>query len=144
MSLSSVWAKPSKKRGIFLKLWQTLVTLNSTLKRTFHSSSVGCTWSDVNLNSDMLDDPDFFWDDDEHQPLYKKMMKYLDVDNRVQILNTRLDVLRELLDVLNEHLARQHDTNLEWICIWVIVAAVFVKIFWNIVVKDFLGLFCHP
>ncbi|CAK4678235.1 unnamed protein product [Aphanomyces euteiches] len=100
--------------------------------------------SDVNLNSDMLDDPDFFWDDDEHQPLYKKMMKYLDVDNRVQILNTRLDVLRELLDVLNEHLARQHDTNLEWICIWVIVAAVFVKIFWNIVVKDFLGLFCHP
>ncbi|KAG9414596.1 hypothetical protein AC1031_008003 [Aphanomyces cochlioides] len=52
--------------------------------------------SDINLNSDMLDDPDFFWDDDEYQPLYKKMLKYLDVANRVQILNTRLDVLREL------------------------------------------------
>jgi uncharacterized Rmd1/YagE family protein len=50
----------------------------------------------VNLNSDMLDEPDFFWEDDEFQPLYKKMMKYLDVDNRVQILNTRLDILREL------------------------------------------------
>lgn len=44
----------------------------------------------------MLDEPDFFWEDDEFQPLYKKMMKYLDVDNRVQILNTRLDILREL------------------------------------------------
>ncbi|ETV71987.1 hypothetical protein, variant [Aphanomyces astaci] len=99
--------------------------------------------SDINLNSDMLDDPDFFWDDDEYQPLYKHMMKYLDVDKRVHILNTRLDVLRELLDVLGEQLARQHDTNLEWIVIWVIVAAVFVKIFWNILVKDFMGLFCH-
>ncbi|RHY27559.1 hypothetical protein DYB32_006696 [Aphanomyces invadans] len=99
--------------------------------------------SDINLNSDMLDDPDFFWDDDEYQPLYKKMIKYLDVDKRVHILNTRLDVLRELLDVLGEQLARQHDTNLEWIVIWVIVAAVFVKIFWNILVKDLMGLFCH-
>lgn len=52
--------------------------------------------SDVNLNSDMLDEPDFFWEDDEYEPLYKKMMRYLDVENRVQILNTRLDILREL------------------------------------------------
>lgn len=52
--------------------------------------------SDVNLNSDMLDEPDFFWEDDEYEPLYKKVMKYLSVDNRVQILNTRLDILREL------------------------------------------------
>lgn len=50
----------------------------------------------MNLNSDMLDEPDFFWEDDEYEPLYKKMMKYLDVDNRVHILNTRLDILREL------------------------------------------------
>lgn len=52
----------------------------------------------MNLNSDMLDEPDFFWEDDEYEPLYKKMMRYLDVDNRVQILNTRLDILRELYD----------------------------------------------
>ncbi|CAK4678263.1 unnamed protein product [Aphanomyces euteiches] len=99
--------------------------------------------SDINLNSDMLDDPDFFWEDDEYQPLYKKMMKYLDVDNRVQILNTRLDILRELLDVLSQQLARQHDTKLEWIVIWLIVAEVVVEVFWNILIKDILGFFAH-
>lgn len=50
----------------------------------------------MNLNSDMLDEPDFFWEDDEFQPLYKKTMRYLDVDKRVEVLNTRLDILREL------------------------------------------------
>ncbi|KAH9193808.1 hypothetical protein AeNC1_004226 [Aphanomyces euteiches] len=99
--------------------------------------------SDINLNSDMLDDPDFFWDDDEYQPLYKKMLKYLDVANRVQILNTRLDVLRELLDVLSEQLERQHGAKLEWIVIWLIVAEVVVKVFWNMLLKDVIGLFYH-
>ncbi|ETV71985.1 hypothetical protein H257_12797 [Aphanomyces astaci] len=99
--------------------------------------------SDINLNSDMLDDPDFFWDDDEYQPLYKNMIKYLDVANRVHILNTRLDVLRELLDVLSEQLERQHATKLEWIVIWLIVAEVVVKVFWSILVKDILGFFDH-
>ncbi|TMW66020.1 hypothetical protein Poli38472_003785 [Pythium oligandrum] len=97
--------------------------------------------NDVNLNSDMLDEPDFFWEDDEYEPLYKKMMKYLDVDNRVQILNTRLDILRELLDVLSQQLAHQHDTKLEWIVIWLIVAEVAVQIVWNILIKDILGFF---
>uniref|UniRef100_K3WZW5 DUF155 domain-containing protein n=1 Tax=Globisporangium ultimum (strain ATCC 200006 / CBS 805.95 / DAOM BR144) TaxID=431595 RepID=K3WZW5_GLOUD len=97
--------------------------------------------SDVNLNSDMLDEPDFFWEDDEYEPLYKKMMRYLDVDNRVQILNTRLDILRELLDVLSQQLAHQHDTKLEWIVIWLIVAEVVVQIVWNIIIKDILGFF---
>ncbi|RLN87310.1 hypothetical protein BBJ28_00022666 [Nothophytophthora sp. Chile5] len=87
--------------------------------------------SDVNLNSDMLDEPDFFWEDDEYEPLYKKVMKYLSVDNRVQILNTRLDILRELY----------HDTKLEMIVIWLIVAEVAVQIVWNILIKDILGFF---
>lgn len=97
--------------------------------------------NDVNLNSDMLDEPDFFWEDDEYQPLYKKMMKYMDVENRVQILNTRLDILRELLDVLSQQLAHQHDTKLEWIVIWLIVAEVAVQVVWNMLIKDVLGFF---
>lgn len=52
--------------------------------------------ADVNLHSDILDEPDFFWEDDEFEPLYKRMLKYLDVANRVKILNKRLDILREL------------------------------------------------
>lgn len=52
--------------------------------------------ADVNLHSEILDEPDFFWEDDEYEPLYKRMVKYLDVNNRVKILNKRLDILREL------------------------------------------------
>lgn len=52
--------------------------------------------ADVNLHSDILDEPDFFWEDDEYEPLYKRTLKYLDVANRVKILNKRLDILREL------------------------------------------------
>lgn len=52
--------------------------------------------ADVNLHSDILDEPDFFWEDDEFEPLYKRTLKYLDVANRVKILNKRLDILREL------------------------------------------------
>lgn len=44
----------------------------------------------------MLDSPDYFWEEDEFEPLYSKMMRYLDVAHRVTVLNTRLDVLREL------------------------------------------------
>ncbi|GLE07990.1 hypothetical protein PINS_up018858 [Pythium insidiosum] len=52
--------------------------------------------ADVNLHSDILDEPDFLWEHDEYEPLHKKMLKYLDVNNRVKILNKRLDILREL------------------------------------------------
>lgn len=52
--------------------------------------------ADVNLHSDILDEPDFFWEDDAYEPLYTRMVKYMDVAKRVKILNTRLDILREL------------------------------------------------
>jgi len=47
------------------------------------------------------------------------------------------------LDVLSQQLARQHDTKLEWIVIWLIVAEVVVEVFWNILIKDILGFFHH-
>lgn len=52
--------------------------------------------ADVNLHSDMLDEPDFFWDNDEFEPQYRRMLKYLHVSKRVTLLNKRLDLLREL------------------------------------------------
>lgn len=45
------------------------------------------------------------------------------------------------LDVLSQQLAHQHDTKLEWIVIWLIVAEVVVQIVWNILIKDILGFF---
>lgn len=97
--------------------------------------------ADVNLNSNLLDEPDFFWEFDEHEPLYSKTMRYLDVESRVEVLNNRLDVIRELLDVLGQELENQHFSKLEWIIIWLVLAEVLVQIFWNILIKDILRLF---
>ena len=60
--------------------------------------------NEVNLHSDILDTPEWFWEADLHEPLYKKLCAYLDIPNRIEILNKRLDILRELLDVLNTQL----------------------------------------
>lgn len=49
--------------------------------------------------------------------------------------------VRTRLDVLSQQLAHQHDTKLEWIVIWLIVAEVVVQIVWNIIIKDILGFF---
>ncbi|KAJ0406644.1 hypothetical protein P43SY_009755 [Pythium insidiosum] len=97
--------------------------------------------ADVNLHSDILDEPDFLWEHDEYEPLHKKMLKYLDVTNRVKILNKRLDILRELVEVLNQELAQKHGAKLEWIIIWLLVAEIVIAVGWNIIVKDLLGFF---
>ena len=58
----------------------------------------------VNLESDMLSTPDFFWDNDEWEPVYKHALKYLEVDNRVIILNKRMEVLSEMFEMLRNQL----------------------------------------
>jgi uncharacterized Rmd1/YagE family protein len=59
---------------------------------------------------------------------------YLDLSVRVDVLNTRLDIIRELLDMLNSQLETQHSIRLEWIVIWLIVAEVVLQLasmLWN-------------
>eukprot|EP01042_Synura_sphagnicola_P000551 gene551-593_t len=70
---------------------------------------------DLNLHSDILDTPDFFWKEEAVEPEYKMVMKYLEMSGRVTVLNTRLDMLRELLDVLQQQMETAHATYLEWI-----------------------------
>jgi hypothetical protein len=56
--------------------------------------------TEVNLFSSILDTPDFLWENDEYQNTYQYTRAYLEVDNRVSLLNSRLAVIRDLLDVL--------------------------------------------
>lgn len=58
----------------------------------------------VNLESDMLSTPDFFWDNDEWEPGYVHARKYLDVDNRVNVLNKRVEVLSAMFNMLRNQL----------------------------------------
>lgn len=76
--------------------------------------------TEVNLFSSILDTPDFLWDDEAHLSTYKFTRSYLEVDNRVALLNRRLEVIRELLDVLTAQVTDSNSTRLEWIIIWLI------------------------
>jgi uncharacterized Rmd1/YagE family protein len=71
----------------------------------------------VNLHTDILDTPAFFWDHSEFEPLYNMTRADLDVNARTKVLNTRLDIVRELFEVMGDELNYRHAAMLEWIII---------------------------
>lgn len=84
--------------------------------------------SSVNLHSDILDTPDFFWEYPEYNPLYRSISKSLDIVPRVELLNTRLELINQLLGILRDQLNHQHSSTLEWTIIWLIVIEVVLAI----------------
>ncbi len=51
-----------------------------------------------------------------------EVFTYLDVKQRVAVLNTRAEVVRELFEMLRDELKHQQANKLEIIVIWLIVA----------------------
>lgn len=82
----------------------------------------------INLHTNVLDLPDFFWEHTELEPLYKAMANYLDIENRFEVLNQRLDVIRELFEMLGNEVNHQHSTRLEWTIVWLIVIEVVISL----------------
>ena len=82
----------------------------------------------INLHSDILDHPDFFWEDDEYLAVYLRVAKYLEVERRVEVLNKRLDIIKELFDMLASELHNSHSNRLEWIIIVLIVLEVVFQV----------------
>ncbi|KAJ3251530.1 hypothetical protein HK103_002276, partial [Boothiomyces macroporosus] len=71
----------------------------------------------VNLVSNVLDTPEIFWSEPALEPLYRAIRGYLEISQRVELLNQRVGVISDLLDMLKEHLNSSHGEQLEWIVI---------------------------
>jgi uncharacterized Rmd1/YagE family protein len=99
--------------------------------------------SSINLTSDLLDSPEFLWESDEFQDVYESVQEYLDISQRVGVLNQRLDIIAELLNILMSQQQHHGFDFLEWIVIWLIVISVVVEVFWSIIIVDVLGFFQH-
>ena len=82
----------------------------------------------INLHSDILDTPEFFWDYPELEPFYRRAAHYLDVSKRVEILNKRLNVVHELFEILSSELNHQHTSRLETIIILLILIEVTIAL----------------
>jgi len=76
--------------------------------------------SDINLDSDLLDTPEFFWEYPELEPIYRLSAHYLEISQRLAVLNTRLTVIHDLFTMLADERNHQHSAVLEWIIIWLI------------------------
>ncbi|MFZ4099298.1 MAG: RMD1 family protein [Chlamydiia bacterium] len=85
----------------------------------------------VNLHTEILDIPEFFWEYSELEPLYRMMSNYLDLFPRVEVLNKRLDIVHELFGILTEELRHQHSTILEWVIILLISVEVILQLLWH-------------
>jgi uncharacterized Rmd1/YagE family protein len=85
--------------------------------------------SSVNLHFDALDKPEFFWENDDLEPLYSMTAKYLDVQDRVRALNHRLAIINDLFQMLGNEVDTQHSSRLEIIIIILIMIEVIITVF---------------
>lgn len=73
--------------------------------------------SEINLKHELLDVPEFFWEFPELDGLYLRLTTYLEVKQRIEVLNKKLEVIHELFEMLADEQNHQHSAQLEWIII---------------------------
>lgn len=87
------------------------------------------TKSDIILNYDLLDTPDFFWEYPEYEVFYRITAKYLEIAPRTEVLSKKLETIHELFEMLADEQKHRHSSILEWIIIWLIAFEIGMTIF---------------
>lgn len=87
----------------------------------------------INLHGSILDSPELMWAEPHLEPIYQATRGYLEINQRVNLLNNRLEVISDLLSMLKEQLGHSHGEYLEFIVIVLIAVEVVVAIL-NVVV----------
>ncbi len=86
------------------------------------------TKSDIILNFDLLDTPDFFWEYPEYEDYYAITAKYLEIKQRTEVLSKKLETIHELFQMLADEQNHRHSMILEWIIIWLIAIEISMTI----------------
>ena len=87
------------------------------------------TKSDIILNYDLLDRPDFFWEYPEYEAFYSITEKYLEIAPRTEVLSKKLETIHELFEMLADEQKHRHSSILEWIIIWLIAFEIGMTIY---------------
>ncbi|OAA39170.1 sporulation protein RMD8 [Metarhizium rileyi] len=105
------------------QLNMTRVEIVSLLGRLFKSRV------DINLSSNILDVPNFFWDSEPTlHPLYVAIREYLEIDPRIKVLNERCRVFLDLAEILSDSIADAKMSYITWIVIILIVGSILVTV----------------
>lgn len=84
------------------------------------------TKSDIILNYDLLDTPDFFWEYPEYESTYTLGANYLELKARTEVLSKKLETIHALFQMLADEQKHQHSSFLEWIIIWLIAIEIVI------------------
>ncbi|KAI0777219.1 hypothetical protein BD413DRAFT_172500 [Trametes elegans] len=84
----------------------------------------------TNINSvgSVLDSPEVFWTYPDLQPLYDAARSYLEIPQRIDLLNSRVEVLQDMLQLLKETVTSRHAERLEQIVIALIAVEIVLGI----------------
>ena len=138
LSLSHAFAQSSKLEVFEARAEQTIIDnryLTKTLAETGKiplkrlelaklRGSLFQTKSDIVLNFNLLDTPEFFWNYPLLEYHYQTLAKYLELKQRIEILNLKLQTIDELFNMLATEQNHQHSSFLEWIIIVLIAVEV--------------------
>ncbi len=82
----------------------------------------------LNLSSNLLDTPDFYWDREDLERLYASTCAHLTLGKRTRVLNEKLSHCCELMDLVTNHLNDEHHVRLEWFIIILILIEVIFEL----------------
>ncbi len=84
--------------------------------------------SEMNLISNFLYHPKYFWQHPTLEEYYIMLERYLHIQRRVNAFNHRLDTLNEIFDMLNRYLENRHSHSLEIIIIALITIEIILAL----------------
>ncbi|XP_024113783.1 required for meiotic nuclear division protein 1 homolog [Oryzias melastigma] len=82
----------------------------------------------INLRSDLLITPDFYWDRENLEKLYEKTCQFLSINRRVNVVNEKLEHCSQLTDLMRSHLSEKHSLRLEWMIVILITIEVMFEL----------------
>lgn len=78
----------------------------------------------INLSSNLLDTPDFYWDRENLEQVYAQACRYFNIQTRTKVMNEKLNHCVELADLISSNLNDIHHIRLEWMIIILIMVEV--------------------
>jgi uncharacterized Rmd1/YagE family protein len=78
--------------------------------------------------SDLLDEPELFWQHPWLKPFYTVVKEAFQVSERVETLDAKLDTANEILSMISDQFNQRHGSRLEWIVIWLVMVEVVIGV----------------
>lgn len=82
----------------------------------------------VNLVSDILDTPDYFWQQANLERLHTECAREVELRQRARILDTRTEVIKDALSILNNELSSSSSDRVERAILFLIAVEVFLEV----------------